>query len=82
MVDILKAIQQGAELVLYRYQLRCTRWGAGWRHQANTIEPSVCSDSSTLCRYELGWISAVRQGFQNFDHLFLIANQSLMIMAV
>jgi len=41
-VDILKAGQQGAAPVWCRCWLVCTRWGAHWRHLANTSELSLC----------------------------------------
>jgi len=36
----------------------CVRWGAGWRHLANTIETSVCGSN-------LAFVS------NYFDHLLL-----------
>jgi len=32
----------------------CTRWGAHWRHLANTIEPSMCGGDAALCQFTLG----------------------------
>jgi len=42
LVNILKAIQQGAALVLFGCQLECTRWRSHWHNLANITEPSVC----------------------------------------
>jgi len=43
-VDMLKAAQQGTEPVWCKY-----RWGAYWRHLANTIEPSMCGTDAAFC---------------------------------
>jgi len=43
-VDILKATQKRTE------QVRCEcRWGAYWRHLANTTEPSMCGGDAAFC---------------------------------
>ena len=47
-VNILKAIQQGAAPYRCKCRLRCTRQGARWRHLANTTEPSTCSGDAAL----------------------------------
>jgi len=52
-VDILKATQQGAAPVRCGWRLECTRWGAHWRHLANTTEPSVCGGDAALCQMTL-----------------------------
>jgi len=44
-VDILKATQKRTEPV------RCEcRWGAYWRHLANTIELSTCRGDAVFCQ--------------------------------
>jgi len=52
-VDILKATQQGAAPVRCGCRFGCARWGAHWRHLANTIEPSVCGGDAALCQITL-----------------------------
>jgi len=53
-VDILKAIQQGAEPVRYECRLeRAIDGGAHWRNLANTTEPSVCGGDAALCQITL-----------------------------
>jgi len=46
--DILKTTQQGTEPVW----CGC-RWGACWRHLANTVEPSACGSNAALCQVTL-----------------------------
>ena len=52
-VDILKATQQGAAPVRRGCRLKCTTWGAHWRHLVNAIEPSLYGSDAALCQITL-----------------------------
>jgi len=55
-----EAIQKGAELVRCECRLRCSRWGAHWRHLAYMIEPSVRGGDAALCQIPLTTCSDLR----------------------
>ena len=52
-VDIPKATKQGATPVRCGCRLGCTRFGAHWRHLANTIGPSVRGCDMASCQNTL-----------------------------
>jgi len=51
-VDILSD-SAGGRTSTVQMPIGCTRYGAHWRHLANTTEPSVCGGDAALCEITL-----------------------------